>query len=278
MKFFLIAALLSALATAQTESAPPNTAGGTAQTQSQSAPADQENQNKAKALLNQMIQALGGNAYLNVDDMTQEGRGYSFHLGRPTSAGIVFWRFYKYPDKDRIELTKKRDIIEVFNGQKGFEITYKGTRHMEAKDLTDYLRRQQYALDAVLRKWINEPGVALFYEGSAVADQKQAEQVTIMNAHDQAVTLYMDINTHLPIKKTFSWRDPTDKQRNLEEEVYDNYKPVQGVMTPFVVTRYYNGDMSNQRFITSVEYNKGLKTAMFDVDPANSPKTRASSK
>ena len=29
-------------------------------------------------------------------------------------------------------------------------------------------------------------------------------------------------------------------------------------MTPFSVTRFYNGDMSNQRFLNSVSYNKGL--------------------
>ena len=60
------------------------------------------------------------------------------------------------------------------------------------------------------------------------------------------------------MKKTFSWRDPTDKQRNVEDEIFDDYRPVQGVMTPFSVTRFYNGDMSSQRFLNSVSYNKGL--------------------
>ena len=47
-----------------------------------------------------------------------------------------------------------------------------------------------------------------------------------MNAHNEGVTLYLDIDDHLPVKKTFSWRDPTDKQRNVEDEVYDNYRDV----------------------------------------------------
>ena len=77
-----------------------------------------------------------------------------------------------------------------------------------------------------------------------------------MNANNEGVTLYLDTNTHLPVKKTFSWRDPTDKQRNIEDEVYDNYRPTQGIMTPFSITRFYNGDMSNQRFLNSVSYNQ----------------------
>jgi hypothetical protein len=228
-------------------------------------PVDQANVKKARALIDQAIQALGGNAYLNIQDISTEGRSYSFHHGRPTSVGVLFWRFFRFPDRDRIELTKKRDVSYVYNGTKGYEITYKGVRAMEPKDLSDYLRRRHYALDAVLRKWINDPKVALFYEGSAVAADKPAEQVTILNAQNEGITLFFDNATHLPLKKTFSWRDPTDKERNVEEEIYDNYRLVQGVMTPYRVTGFYNGDMSSQRFLSNVTYNQGISDSLFDT-------------
>lgn len=240
--------------------------------ESQFVPVDQENARRAKAVIDQAIQALGGQAYLDISDITQEGRSYSFHLGQSTSVGVPFWRFYKYPDKDRVEVTKQRDVVYVYNGDKGYEITYKGTATVESKDLNDYLRRRRFSLDWVLRKWINEPGVALFYEGSSIAEQKQTEQVTIMNSHNEGVTLNFDSTTHLPIKKTFSWRDPTDKERNIEGEAYDAYRPVQGIMTPFSLTRYYNGDMSNQRFLSSVAYNKGLSDSQFSASVTYDPK------
>jgi hypothetical protein len=155
-------------------------------------PVDQENVRKAKAVLDQAIQALGGQAYLNIQDISQEGRTFSFFHGQPSSYGIQFWRFYKYPDKDRVELTKKRDVIYVNNGDKGYEITYKGTRAADAKDLADYNRRRQFTLDWVLRHWVSDPGVALFYEGAAVAADKPADQVTLINAKNQGVTLFID--------------------------------------------------------------------------------------
>jgi hypothetical protein len=238
---------------------------------SPSLPVDQANVVKARAVLDKAIQALGGPAYLGVQDVSQEGRSYSFHLGRPNSVGTVYWRFYKFPDRDRTEVTKKRDVIYIINGDTGYEITYKGTRSMDPKDLSDYLRGHQYALDVVLRRWINEPGVALFYDGQSVTEQKAVEQVEIMNSRNQAVTLYLDVNSHLPVKKSYSWRDPTDKLRNSEDEVYDNYRSVQGVMTPFSVTRYYNGDMSNQRFLNSVSYNQGLADAKFAASVSYDP-------
>jgi hypothetical protein len=242
---------------------------------SQGIPVDQENARKAKDLIDQCIKALGGDAYLKIQDISQEGRTYSFHLGQPNSVGTVFWRFYKFPDKDRVEITKKRDIVSVFNGDQGYEITYKGTRKQEAKDVNDYLRRRHYSLDWVLRKWVKEPGVALFYEGPTVAEQKPVEQVTIMNSSNEGVTLFMDSNTHLPVKKTFSWRDPTDKQRNVEDEVYDNYRPVDGVMAPHSITRFYNGDMENQRFLTSIKLNQNLSDSLFEVSvPSKVPPKR----
>ena len=240
---------------------------------SQEAPVAQENSAKAKALLDQAIQALGGDAYLHIQDMTQQGRTYSFHRGEATSTGVLFWRFVKYPDKERIELTKQRDVADVFNGVKGYEITYKGTAQLDTKVLADYLRRRDHSLDLVLRKWINEPGVALFYEGSAIAADKPAEQVSIMNAKNDSVTLYIDSTTHLPLKKMFTWRDPADNLLNKEEEIYDAYRPTQGIMTPYSLTRFYNGEMSNQRFLNNVTYNNSLNESMFDAKTTYDPST-----
>ena len=71
--------------------------------------------------------------------------------------------------------------------------------------------------------------------------------------------------THLPVKKSFEWRDPVDRQKNLEEEIYDNYRKVDGgILAPYNVSRYFNGDMSSQRFFNSVTINQGLDETMFD--------------
>lgn len=264
MKFVLSILLLATTALAQTEMAPP----------SQSIPVDQENVRRAKAVLDQTIKALGGEAYMNIQDIAQEGRTYSFYHGRPNSLGVLFWRFYKFPDKDRVELTKQRDVIYLNQGDKGYEVTFKGPHPQVPKDLTDYLRRRHFSLDWVLRKWLVEPGVAFFYEGQTVAEEKPVEQVTVMNARNEGVTLYLSTDDHLPVKKSYSWRDPTDKERNREDEVYDNYREVQGIMTPHTITRFFNGDMSNQRFMTVVTYNQGLSDSEFDPATASQAKKK----
>jgi hypothetical protein len=233
--------------------------------------AAQDNATKARSLIEQGIQALGGQTYLTIRDREEQGRTYGFHSGRPTGGGGPFWSFGEFPDKERFELTKERDIAEVFIGDKGYEITYKGPHPVEKKDLEDYLRRRHFSLDTVLRTWVNDPSVLLLFDGDAIAAQHPALQVTLINAKNESVSLFFDADTHLPIKKTFEWRDPVDRQKNLEEEVYDNYKPVSGIMAPYSVTRFFNGDMSNQHFLNSVTINQGLDPAMFDPKSGYDP-------
>jgi hypothetical protein len=285
MKYLLIVLVLIAPLVAQPEPSTSTTA------PSQGIPVDSESARKARALLDDAIHALGGPAYLEIQGLTQQGRSYSFHRGQANSAGISFTRTRKFWDKDRIDYTAAHEVdaylifgVEVpvanvktrvtliYNGDKGYELTNAGIRDMDSKDMVSYLRLRHFAIDAVLRQWINESGVALFYEGQTVAAQKQADQITVMNAKNEAVTLYLDSTSHLPIKKSFTWRDSEDKQRNIEDEVYDNYRPVQGVQIPFDVTRLFNGEMSAQYFLYSATLSPALTDTLFDPKAANPAK------
>jgi hypothetical protein len=239
---------------------------------SQSIPAvDLQNARKAHALLEQAIQALGGQAYLNVRTLQEQGRTYGFHHGQPTSNGMLFWRFVEYPDKERIEVTPERDVAELYIGNKGWELTYKGPRPIETKDLDDYLRHRKFSLETVLHNWVNDPSVALFYDGNALAGNLPADQITLINSKDEAVDLFLDIDSHVPIKKSYKWRDPVDRQLNVEEEIYDNFRVVQGVNTPYGFTRYFNGDMQMERFVNAIHYNEQLDEAMFDPNSSYNP-------
>ena len=257
---------------------------------------DSDNAHKARALLDQAIQALGGQAYLSYQNKAEQGRYYPLYHGRTNSVGIPYNYYIEYPDKDRFEvihlqsyhmlifdvgnvqIKDKSDIVIIHNGLKGYETTYKGTAAQDPEDLANYLRRRQHSLEWAFRKWSNDPGVALFSDGVAVVDAKAADQVSLLNSQNDAVTVYLDQNTHLPIKTSYSWRDPTDKQKNTEEEIYDLYKPVDGIMTPHSITRNFNGEMSMQRFINTVRYNLQLPETTFaarvNYDPKQGPQKR----
>ena len=44
-------------------------------------------------------------------------------------------------------------------------------------------------------------------------------------------------------------------------------------MTPYSITRFYNGEMSNQRFLNTVTYNNGLNESMFGAKTTYDPST-----
>jgi hypothetical protein len=228
-------------------------------------PQKDANAQKAANLLQQCIAALGGQAFLSLQDSEQQGRGYTFYHGQPRDVGAPFWRSWKWPDKERVELTKKRDIVFIHNGDNGYEITFRGTAAEQSEPLTDFLRRRHFSLENVLRVWLSQPGTALFYDGTAVAERKPAEVVSIFNAQNEQVTVYIDKITLLPVQKTFTWRDPKEHDRIEETEIYDAYKDVQGVKTPHNLTRKRNGEMLSQRFVDSVRYNLGLADSLFDA-------------
>ena len=86
-----------------------------------------------------------------------------------------------------------------------------------------------------MREWMNEPGALLLDEGPTLADNKMTERVTIINSKNEAVSILISPDTHLPVSKRFSIRDPKTADKDEEEEIYDNWRMVQGVNTPFSV-------------------------------------------
>jgi hypothetical protein len=243
------------------------------QTSSPAATPAVENANakKARAILQQMIQALGGQDYLNVQTIEQEGRSYTYEHGQPNSMGTPFWLYYKLPDKQRVELTKQRDVVYIYLGEKGYEKTYKGVAPMDAEQLQNYVRQHLHSLEYVLRVWLPDPTTALFYDGPAIAEQKPCDSVTLMNSKNDSVTIFIDTGTHLPVKKTFQWRDPHDNLKNDEAELFDNWRKEQGFPTPHTLLRSHNGENTSQRFLTTVKYNTPLPDSMFDANVTYDP-------
>lgn len=290
MNPFALLLLLLGLAYGQAEQAPPPRAPLTGQPSAPVNLNDSDNARKARAVLDQTIQALGGQAYLTYENRREEGRYYPLYHGRSESTGILYRYYVEYPDRDRfevihtknvfllfgqvgnVEVKNKSDVVLIHNGDKGYEITYKGTAAQDKLDLDNYLRRRKHSLEWIFRKWIRDPNVALFYDGAAVVDGKECESITLLNSQNDSVSVFLDVNSHYPVKISYSWRDPKDKQKNVEDEVYDSYKLVQGIWTPHSITRYFNGETSQQRFVTSASYNQKLPDSMFEAAVTYDPR------
>ena len=78
----------------------------------------------------------------------------------------------------------------------------------------------------------------------------------------------MDAESHLPLRRSWQWRDPLYQDKNTDAEEYDNYHDVEGIPTAFTISRYHNGDETNQRFLDRAGYNIALPADAFDADKA----------
>ena len=273
---FLAATLLAATFAA------PHLAQAQAATIPSAAPAEtqQDSAQRGRALIDQMIAALGGDLWLHRTTMQAEGRTSTFFHGEPNPYTTDYHELRRFtgsglPDADRVGFLtergvimpgKKIDVVQIWKEGHGYEVTFKGQTELPKEQVEDFYRRKAHSIEEVVQNWIHAPGVMILSEGTDMVERHIADKITIITASNDAVTLELDATTHLPIRRTFQWRNPQFNDFDEEAETYDDYHTIQGLPTPLTITRYHNGDMANQRYLSKVEYNVPAAPSLFDPE------------
>jgi hypothetical protein len=120
-----------------------------------------------------------------------------------------------------------------------------------------------------VKVWLKDPNTILVYEGQHVVERRLGDQVTMISAQNESITILMDTQTHLPLKRIFQWRDPLYKDKNTDAEEYDNYHTLDGFPTPLSITRFKNDEMFRQYYIKKVSFNQQLPADFWSVDVAD---------
>ena len=227
-----------------------------------------KNAKQAHDVLDAMVQALGGQAWLEIKNRTEHGHVAGFFHGQPDVGTTEILEFHCWPDKDRIDVTKHRDYLQFFVGRQGWEVTYRGKKAIPQEQLDDYLRRRDHSIETAVKVWLKDPKTILVYEGQHLAERHLADQVTLISAENEAITILVDVQTHLPLRRSFQWRDPEYHDKNTDAEEYDDYHDLGGFPTALRVSRMKNDDMIRQFYVDSVKYNQDLGSDFFSVDAA----------
>jgi hypothetical protein len=247
-----------------TPDAPPPTSSIAAPTSS----AEDTSSRKAREALNAMVQALGGDTWLNQQNAYIDGRIAGFYQGKPTGATVRYWDWLT-PTSERIDLTEgksdKHNWTQIFVGKECWEVTFRGKNPVPRDQCAEAIRRRDHSLEAAVHLWMKDPSTVLMYEGQSLAERHLAQQVTLLNSDNDSITIQIDAMTHLPLRRTYYWRDPVYKDKNEETEEYDDYHNIEGIQTPFTITRLHNGDMTRQSFVFKAAYNVPLPPDGFDA-------------
>src|ERR1700678_1695635 len=162
-----------------------------------------KNAKQARTVLDAMVQALGGQAWLNMKNVERHGQVAAFFHGHPDLGTTEYFEFHQWPDHDRLEFTKHRDVVQFYVGRTGEEVTYKGRAALPQDLVDDYLRRRDHSIETVVKNWMNDPKTILIYEGQRLAERHLADQVTLISPENESVTIQTDVQTHLPLRRTF---------------------------------------------------------------------------
>jgi hypothetical protein len=218
---------------------------------------------KAKQLIQQSIDAFGGDAYLNMRDITCSGRAGQFGHSGELNGFETFVNYAEPPSMARTENLPKRNIVEVYNGDKGWTMDRSGVSEASITDLAHFQEDVRRDTFNILRNRVHEDGMIFRYGGLDIVNLHEVDWVELVDSDDRTIRLAMERTTHLPIEKIIQTRDPNTRVTTEEIELYSNYHPINGIQTPFQIERNRNGMKTYQVFFDKCEYNTGLPASLF---------------
>lgn len=218
---------------------------------------------KAKAILQQAIEALGGSAYLNVHNSDCTGRYAQFQHSGEIGGYIEMREYREMPDKTRVEYDPKAIIVDIYAGDKGWALDRGGVSDVPAADMADYQEQFRISMGNVLRNRMNDSTLFFRYGGSDVVDLKEADWAEIGDREGHTLRIAVGRSDHLPIRTVLIGRDPKTGERTERSTYFTSYHVIYGIQTPFRESRFLNGRQIYQAFWERCAYNVDLPADFF---------------
>ncbi|HLI85286.1 MAG TPA: hypothetical protein VKV17_15315 [Bryobacteraceae bacterium] len=230
---------------------------------------------RGKRVVYEALNALGGQAFLQMQDRTETGRAYSFYNQQITglSVATIYTRYLapvpgKVEQRERQAFGKDKSSSTLFTENGAWEITFRGARPIEDRQYEQYLDSTLHNIFYILRQRLHEPGMQFYSQGSDIYENQPVEIVDITDADGRTVTVYFNQDTKLPVKQTFKRRNETYHDFDQETTIFAKYRDSGGVKWPWNIHRERNGEKIYEMYSESVEMNKDLRDDLFSL-PVN---------
>lgn len=236
---------------------------------------------KAKHILDQLVDAMGGQAYLQVRDTDCTGRLAQFEHNGDLSGYTNFRDYWRLPDKNRTEYEVKGakggllgvligqipfkggTIIELYNGDEGWTMDRGGVSEQPTTNVTDFKEQTKRDIDNVLRFRLKEEGMLFRYGGVDLIDMKPVEWVELVDREDRTFRLAVLQSSHLLARSVVITRDETTRERTEEVTYYGNYHLRGSVMAPLQVERRRDGRRLFQAFFDTCSFDQHFPDDFF---------------
>jgi hypothetical protein len=233
----------------------------------------ESNSDRAKRVIQECVNALGGDRFMHMVDRVEDGRAYSFYHEQISGRSIARTYTHYLPGvtdtantlaiEVREYFGKHQESSVLFRQNDAYELTFRGARPIAAERFNRYKETTIRDILYILRVRMDEPGMILESRGSDVLDNRPVEIVDITDAQNRTTSVYFDQVNKWPVRQIFYRRDPVTKERDEEITTYTKYHDIGGVQWPLDVHRERNGDKIYEMFSDSGKVNETVKPDTF---------------
>ena len=233
-------------------------------------------QERGRKLVSDTIHALGGDGFRQMTTRSETGRAYSFY--REEINGLSIARFYtKYLSADadtpvrqvqRQSFGKKEENWVLLTGKDCWDVTFRGARKLPEERMQQYRDSTNRDIFYILRMRMDEPGLIFETRGRDVVENQSVEILDVVDAENRKLTVYINANTHLPVKQTFQRWDNNINDRRDEVTRFTKYREAgNGVMWPYDVQKERDKERLSQLYADKIVIGEDLKSTLFELPP-----------
>lgn len=236
----------------------------------------QTKQDMGKQLLQQALEALGGDAFLQIRTLHQVGRAYAFY--HENLRGLAVMNLYQQfepmppsheagwlPISRREVYTEEGDYYSLYQNGKGWEVTYQGARPLPEDRQFRYRDSARRDIFYMLRYRLNEEGMYFYHKGLEIVDNTPTDAVEVFDAEGLGVTYNFRRSDHFPVQQSYQQRDPQTGIPEDVREIFSRYRATGGVTLPWNLRVERDGEKVFEFFGRSAEINSKLPRDTFGL-------------
>lgn len=225
---------------------------------------------KAEAILKRAIEALGGDAYLNVQSVVGRGFYTPFQDG-VSQLPTRFLDYLVYPDKERTEFTSAGiRVVQTNTGATGwlYDGATKSLHDQKPAQIEDFKLSMRTSIENPLRGWWRKEGATLSYAGRREAGLARRNETVRLTYPDGFWVEYeFGAKDGLPAKIIYKRNrnlpDSDETEEVTEEDRLAKAVNIGGVTAALVVDHFINGKQTSRINYESIEFNRPLSDSLF---------------
>jgi hypothetical protein len=233
-------------------------------------PAPPAQTEKAEEIIKRAIEALGGSAYLNVQNVVGKGF-YTPYQDGITQLPTRFLDYIVFPDKERTEFVNAGiRVVQSNTGATGwlYDGATKSLHDQKPAQIEDFKRSMRTSIDNLLRGWWRKEGGTISYAGRREAGlARRNETVRLIYPDGFWIEYEFGAKDGLPAKVIYKrdrkLEDSEETEEITEEDRLAKPVSINGVTAAFVVDHFVNGKQTSRINYESIEFNRALAATLF---------------